>query len=194
VSDHDAAGNDSRCILLSATPYNKAYLDLANQIRLFLNADLPLGLRPEEYIRRECNNRVEEFTKKHQCPVNCLAAFEKSEHPDDWRELMRLFMVRRTRSFIQKNYATNDCPKCATPILARQMQCPACGEPKPAQGRAYLLLEDGTKFYFPKRKPRTLHFASATRTRTTNTPASIRMPSWTPSAYCICRVTGLATT
>src|SRR5579884_2628459 len=36
--------NDSRCILLSATPYNKAYLDLANQIRLFLDADKPLGL------------------------------------------------------------------------------------------------------------------------------------------------------
>ncbi|MCC6823545.1 MAG: NgoFVII family restriction endonuclease [Verrucomicrobia subdivision 3 bacterium] len=150
--------NDSRCILLSATPYNKAYLDLANQIRLFLNADQALGLRPEEYIRRDCDNRVEEFTKKHQCPVNCLAAFEKSEHADDWRELMRLFMVRRTRSFIQKNYATTDCPKCGTPILARQVQCPSCNEPKPAQGRSFLLLEDGTKFYFPKRRPRTLAF------------------------------------
>ena len=150
--------NDSRCILLSATPYNKAYLDLANQIRLFLNADQALGLRPEEYIRKECDNRVEEFTKRHQCPVNCLAAFEKSEHADDWRELMRLFMVRRTRSFIQKNYATTDCPKCGSPILARQTKCPVCNEPKPAQGRSFLLLEDGTKFYFPKRKPRTLKF------------------------------------
>ncbi len=150
--------NDSRCILLSATPYNKAYLDLANQIRLFLDPEQALGLRPEEYIRRDCDNRVEEFTKKHQCPVNCLAAFEKSEHADDWRELMRLFMVRRTRSFIQKNYATTDCPQCRSPILARQTQCPSCNGHKPAQGRAFLLLEDGTKFYFPKRKPRTLAF------------------------------------
>jgi superfamily II DNA or RNA helicase len=150
--------NDSRCILLSATPYNKAYLDLANQIRLFLDADLALGLRPEEYIRRDCDNRVEEFTRRHQCPVNCLAAFEKSEHADDWRELMRLFMVRRTRSFIQKNYASTDCPKCGNPISARQTQCPSCNEHKPAQGRQFLLLEDGTKFYFPKRKPRTLAF------------------------------------
>jgi hypothetical protein len=150
--------NDSRCILLSATPYNKAYLDLANQIRLFLDADQPLGLRPEEYIRRDCDSRVEEFTRRHQCPVNCLAAFEKSEHADDWRELMRLFMVRRTRSFIQRNYATTDCPKCDTPIRARESECPACKEPKPAEGRRYLLLEDGTKFYFPKRKPRTLAF------------------------------------
>jgi hypothetical protein len=29
--------NASKCILLSATPYNKVYLDLANQLRLFLN-------------------------------------------------------------------------------------------------------------------------------------------------------------
>jgi superfamily II DNA or RNA helicase len=150
--------NDSRCILLSATPYNKAYLDLANQIRLFLNADQALGLRPEEYIRRECDNRVEEFTRKHHCPVNCLAAFEKSEHADDWRELMRLFMVRRTRSFIQKNYASTDCPECGTTIRARQTQCPSCAAPKPVQGRQFLLLEDGTKFYFPKRHPRTLAF------------------------------------
>ncbi len=31
-----------------------------------------------------------------------------SEEPDDWREIMRLFLVRRTRSFIIKNYATLD--------------------------------------------------------------------------------------
>ena len=28
--------NDSKCILLSATPYNKTYLDLSNQLRLFV--------------------------------------------------------------------------------------------------------------------------------------------------------------
>ena len=150
--------NDSRCILLSATPYNKAYLDLANQLRLFLNPEKPLGLRPEEYIRHECDNRVEEFTKKHQCPVNCLAAFEKSEHADDWRELMRLFMVRRTRSFIQRNYASSDCPKCGGAVHARQTECPQCAAPKPTHSRQFLLLEDGTRFYFPKRTPKTLTF------------------------------------
>lgn len=128
--------NNSSCILLSATPYNKAYLDLGSQLRLFLKPDDPLGIRPEEYIRRECNNNVGEFTKKHQCPVNCLSAFEKSEHPDDWRELMRLFMVRRTRSFIEKNYA----------------------KPHPKTGKKCLLLANGDPFYFPKRIPRTLKF------------------------------------
>ena len=29
--------NDSRVILLSATPYNKTYLDLSNQLRLFID-------------------------------------------------------------------------------------------------------------------------------------------------------------
>ena len=37
--------------------------------------------------------------------MRSFAAFEKSEYADDWRELMRLYMVRRTRSFIQENYA-----------------------------------------------------------------------------------------
>lgn len=184
--------NDSRCILLSATPYNKAYLDLANQIRLFLNADQALGLRPEEYIRKECNSRVEEFTKRHQCAVNCLSAFEKSEHADDWRELMRLFMVRRTRSFIQKNYATTDCPKCASPILARQTNCPTCNEPKPTQGRSFLLLEDGQNFISPSASRARWLSASATKTRTTNMPGSIAIKWWTPCVSFTCRATDSA--
>ena len=97
------ARNASKCILLSATPYNKAYLDLANQLRLFLEPEDVVGIRPEEYLRRDCDGRPDEFTRRHQCPLNCLAAFEKSEHPDDWREMMRLFMVRRTRSFVERN-------------------------------------------------------------------------------------------
>ena len=35
--------------------------------------------------------------------MRTLAAFEKSEIPDDWRELMRLYMVRRTRGFIMQH-------------------------------------------------------------------------------------------
>ncbi len=38
--------NESRCILLSATPYNKTYLDLSNQLRLFVPEDEDLGIRP----------------------------------------------------------------------------------------------------------------------------------------------------
>ena len=89
--------NDSRCILLSATPYNKHYRDLSNQLRLFLPESRDLGIRPERLIRELTET---EFQKRHQGPLRSLAAFEKSEYADDWRELMRLFLVRRTRSFI----------------------------------------------------------------------------------------------
>ena len=43
--------NESKCILLSATPYNKTYQDLSNQIRLFVHEDEDLGIRPERLLR-----------------------------------------------------------------------------------------------------------------------------------------------
>jgi len=127
------AANDSRVILLSATPYNKSYLDLSNQLRLFLSENRDIGIRPERLIRELGET---EFIRRHQCPVRSLAAFEKSSYADDWRELMRLFLVRRTRSFIQENYAKLD--------RSRQ--------------RKYLEFEDGTRSYFPTRTPKTVKF------------------------------------
>src|SRR5262249_38236206 len=55
---------------------------------------------------------------------------------DDWRELMRLYMVRRTRSFIQDNYADTD----------------------PATGRRFLTFADGSRSYFPIRQPKVVKF------------------------------------
>ena len=49
---------------------------------------------------------------------------------------MRLYIVRRTRSFIQENYATLDH----------------------AIGRKFLTFEDGTRSYFPERVPKTVIF------------------------------------
>lgn len=126
--------NDSLCILLSATPYNKTYLDLSSQLRLFLPEDSDLGIRPERLLREM--GEVE-FSRQHQAPVRSLAAFEKSLYADDWRELMSLFMVRRTRSFIRDNYASEDL----------------------ATGRKYLLLADGSRAYFPTRTPKRVSFA-----------------------------------
>ena len=150
--------NASKCILLSATPYNKAYLDLANQLRLFLEPEDVVGIRPEEYLRSDCDGRPEEFTRRHQCPLNCLSAFEKSEHPDDWREMMRLFMVRRTRSFVERNYALTECPTCQTIVQATQEACSKCARAKAKPDRRFLILEGGSRFHFPKRQPRALHF------------------------------------
>lgn len=125
--------NESKCVLLSATPYNKTYLDLAAQLGLFIPEDKNLGIRPENLLREM---GLTAFEQDHQCPVHSLAAFEKSEHPDDWRELMRLFLVRRTRSFIQNNYAQTDAES----------------------GRRYLTFEDGSRSYFPHRLPKTVKF------------------------------------
>jgi superfamily II DNA or RNA helicase len=125
--------NDSKCILLSATPYNKTFLDLSSQLRLFVPEDEDLGIRPERLLREIGET---EFIRRHQAPVRSLAAFDRSEHADDWRELMRLFLVRRTRGFIQDNYAATD----------------------PTSGRKYLTFEDGSRSYFPVRIPKTIRF------------------------------------
>ena len=66
-----------------------------------------------------------------------MAAFDFSEYADDWRDLMRLYLVRRTRSFIQDNYAEMD----------------------QETGRKFLTYEDGTRSFFPTRVPKTVKFA-----------------------------------
>lgn len=124
--------NDSLVILLSATPYNKTYLDLSSQLALFLREDTDLGIRPESHVAEIGGEH--EFIRRYQCPVRSLAAFEKSASPDDWRELMRLYMVRRTRGFIVQNYSSED-----------------------SKGR-YLRFSDGRTSYFPKRVPRNLTY------------------------------------
>ncbi len=126
--------NDSKCILLSATPYNKTYLDLSSQLRIFVEDDHDLGIRPERLLREL--GEVE-FSRRHQASPRTLAAFERSVHADDWRDLMRLYLVRRTRSFIQDNYA----------------------ETEPATGRRFLTYEDGRRSFFPDRVPKTIKFA-----------------------------------
>jgi hypothetical protein len=46
----------------------------------------------------------------------CLRAFEKSSFPDDWRDLMQPFLVRRTRRFIIEScYAKHD--RLENPLL-----------------------------------------------------------------------------
>lgn len=119
--------NESKVIMLSATPYNKTYLDLSNQLRLFIPEDKDLGICPEKFIE-SIGGRVQ-FMAKYQYPATTLPAFEKSDYADDWRELMRLYIVRRPRSFIKQNYAETD----------------------PANGRKYLLFSDGGRSYFPDR-------------------------------------------
>ena len=126
---------ESKVLLLTATPYNKDYRDLSNQLRLFISDDQDLGIRPEEYIRSLGGER--QFLFKHNdIHIRSIKAFEKSDKVEDWNELMRLFLVRRTRSFIKDNYARTDS----------------------TNGRKYLQFTDGSTSYFPERLPKAVKF------------------------------------
>ena len=94
--------------------------------------DADIGIRPEALIAALGGEH--EFIRRHQCRVRSLAAFEKSFEADDWRDLMRHYMVRRTRGFIVQHYSQQD-----------------------ERGR-YLQFADGGKSYFPKRVPRNIGF------------------------------------
>lgn len=126
---------DSNVLLLTATPYNKDFSDLANQLKLFIGEDQDLGIRPEEYIRQLGGERA--FMQRHsEIFIRSIRAFEQSPYAEDWNELMKLFLVRRTRTFIKENYAKVD----------------------ETDGRKYLLFNDGSRSYFPDRIPKALKF------------------------------------
>ena len=126
---------DSKVLLLTATPYNKDFSDLAAQLKLFISEDDDLGIRPEEYIRELGGERA--FLQKHsEVFIRSIKAFEKSTYADDWMELMKLFLVRRTRTFIKENYAKTD----------------------PNNQRKYLEFNDGRRNYFPDRVPKAIKF------------------------------------
>ncbi|MGH8190840.1 MAG: helicase-related protein [Rhodanobacteraceae bacterium] len=125
---------DARVILLSATPYNKTKTDLSSQLRLFVDEKANIGIRPEHHMRKHGLSEAE-FERRWQCKVNSIVAMEKSEEFDDWRELIRLYMVRRTRSFIIEHYANSD-----------------------QHGRPYIETTGGERRYFPKRCPHSLDF------------------------------------
>lgn len=125
----------SKVLLLTATPYNKDFADLSSQLRLFIDTDQDLGIRPEAYIRQLGGER--EFQRHHpDIHMRSIKAFEQSDQPDDWSELMKLFLVRRTRTFIKQNYARTD----------------------PGNGRRYLLFPDGKRSYFPERVTHSVRF------------------------------------
>ncbi|MBK8115450.1 MAG: NgoFVII family restriction endonuclease [Candidatus Accumulibacter sp.] len=126
---------DAKAILLTATPYNKTKTDLSSQLRLFIDEKANIGIRPERHMRKHGISEPE-FERRHQCKANSILAIEKSEEFDDWRELIRLYMVRRTRSFIIEHYTAED-----------------------DNGRRYIADNDGEKRYFPKRMPISLKFA-----------------------------------
>ncbi|NDH66067.1 MAG: hypothetical protein EBY26_06840, partial [Microbacteriaceae bacterium] len=63
-----------------------------------------------------------------------------------------------TRSFVERNYAFTECLACETIVTATQELCPNCARTKAKTDRRFLVLEGGTRFHFPKRQPKALHF------------------------------------
>ncbi len=118
--------NDSKVILLTATPYNKSLLDLSSQLSLFINEDDDLGIAPEKHIKAVGGE--EEFVHRNQCHTRSIKAFEKSDFIEDWQDLMKHYLVRRTRTFVKNNYAEQDSSE-----------------------RYYLVYDDDNRDYFPKR-------------------------------------------
>lgn len=124
--------NDPRVVLLTATPYNKAFTDAAGQLRLWLAEDVDLAVRPERLISDETELHV---ARKADGRLTTLKAFEASPYAEDWQRLMSLFLVRRTRRFVEHRYGETD-----------------------EQGRRFLRFADGTPFYFPDRVPQPLPY------------------------------------
>lgn len=129
---------EPRVMLLTATPYNKQFTDLSNQLRLLVDENQDLHIRPERFFQWWISQGYTErgFISQYQALPRSLRAFEQSEFAEDWRDLMRLFLVRRTRNFIMRNYAKWDADR----------------------QRYYVMIGD-EPFYFPLRVPDTLVFA-----------------------------------
>ena len=116
--------NDSKVLMLTATPYNKRYQDVANQLALFIDDDDNLGISPMAALAKD-PNLIDAVDGK----ISTLAAFRKSEESEDWQRLMSEHLVRRTRTFIRQNFAEVD----------------------PDVGREFVTFADGSRFYFPDR-------------------------------------------
>lgn len=112
-----------KALLLTATPYNRRFEDVANQLGLFIQPDDDLGIAPVNAIAADPR-----LIDKVDGKITTLLAFRRSEDADDWKRLMSEHLVRRTRSFIKNNYSETD-----------------------EDGSKFLTFADGTQFKFPNR-------------------------------------------
>ena len=123
--------NESKCILLSATPYNKTYLDLSAQLRLFVAGGSRPG-HPSGTLLREIGET--EFIRRHQC-ARALAGRVREERVR--RRLARTDAALHGAAHAQLHPGQ----------LRRDRRRDTAAQ--------YLTFEDGTRSYFPTRVPRT---------------------------------------
>ena len=127
--------NDSKVLLLTATPYNLDFTDVASQLGLYLSDDEDLGIVPTAAIALDPNLAVKVDGK-----INTLAAFRRSDQPEDWRRLMSDHLLRRTRTFVKR-------------AAKSEMVTLPDGT---VEERPYLQFADGRRFHFPERVARPL--------------------------------------
>lgn len=125
--------NDAKVLLLTATPYNLAFEDVANQIGLYIENDDDLGIEPSAAIAIDAG-----LVDKVDGKASTLAAFRLSNEAEDWKRLMSDHLVRRTRSFIKRT---------------AKKQTVTLDDGRTVE-REYLEFADGTPFYFPERVAR----------------------------------------
>ncbi|SEO75445.1 helicase-related protein [Trujillonella endophytica] len=132
--------NGSKVLLLTATPYNLAFADVANQVGLYIDDDEDLGIQPTAAMTKD-----KALVDKVDGKITTLAAFRRSEEAEDWKRLMSDHLVRRTRSFIKRT------------AKKEMVSLPGGG----VEVREYLEFANGQRFHFPIRvpKPLSLDFA-----------------------------------
>ena len=125
--------NESKVVLLTATPYNKDFSDVFNQIKLFQSPDEDIGYRPESAIQ---HMDISEINKISDGKISTLSFFEKAlvKYPneDDMQIFMSNYLIRRTRKFLTDNYAKYD----------KKLK------------KYYFIFADGSHHYIPKRTPK----------------------------------------
>jgi hypothetical protein len=97
--------NSSKVLLLTATPYNLAFTDVANQIGLYIDEDDDLGIVPSEALRKDPRPWPPRSTAR-----STPSPRSASEEPEDWKRLMSDHLVRRTRSFIKRTAKKEPSP------------------------------------------------------------------------------------
>ena len=122
--------NGAKVLLLTATPYNLAFTDVANQIGLYIDEDDDLGIIPTAALLADPG-----LVAKVDGKINTLTAFRRSEEPEDWKRLMSDHLVRRTRSFIKRT-------------AKKEL---VTGPDGTHVEREYLQFATGQKFFFPTR-------------------------------------------
>ena len=125
--------HSSKVLLLSATPYNTKFMDVANQLRLFVDENQDIGNLPVNSLSTDNHQSVNDAQPR------TFKAFlaSKTEDEQAWQNLFHRYLIRRTRNFIKENYI----------------------ELADKKGRKFLeSKKDDNRYYFPERIPKLVEF------------------------------------